>query len=77
MQLYDLEQLQVLRDPVTNTKALVAWCKDVIVIAFRGTANKQNALRDIQVQIPGECVCHAVRTCCEQLLFQLCRLVTA
>ena len=52
MQLYDLEQIHVLRDPVTNTKALVAWRKDVIVIAFRGTANKQNALHDIQVQIP-------------------------
>ena len=49
MQLYDLQHIKLLRDPVTNTKALVAWCKDTIVVAFRGTANKQNALHDIQV----------------------------
>ena len=59
MQLYDLQQIELLRDPVTNTKALVAWCKDTIVVAFRGTANKQNALHDIQVQNIDAWVCGA------------------
>ena len=49
MQLYNLENIELLRDPVTNTKALVAWNQDTIVISFRGTANKQNALHDLQV----------------------------
>lgn len=49
MQLYDLQQSELIRDPVTNTKALIAWSKDTILISFRGTANKQNALHDIQV----------------------------
>ena len=49
MQLYDLQQIELIRDSVTSTKAIVAWCKDTLVISFRGTANKQNALHDIQV----------------------------
>ena len=49
MSLYDLEHLEMLRDPLTNTKSVVAWGKDTCVVAFRGTANKQNAVHDFKV----------------------------
>ena len=49
MQLYNLEQVEVIRDPLTSTKCLVAWGPDTIVVAFRGTANRQNAALDIKV----------------------------
>lgn len=49
MQLYGLQQIELIRDSVTSTKAIVAWGKDTLVVSFRGTANKQNALHDIQV----------------------------
>ena len=53
MQLYDLEQLHLLRDPGTGTKALVAWGKQDLIISFRGTANIQNATHDAKVSPPG------------------------
>lgn len=49
MSLYNLEHLELLRDPLTSTKCLVAWGADTCVIAFRGTANKQNATHDVKV----------------------------
>ena len=49
MGLYDLEHLELLRDPITNTKCLVAWGSTTCVVAFRGTANKQNAKHDAKV----------------------------
>ena len=32
-----------------DTKLLVAWSEDTIVIAFRGTSSMANALADLQV----------------------------
>lgn len=49
MQLYGLQHLHVLRDAATATKALVAWGPTDLVIAFRGTANIQNAFHDTKV----------------------------
>lgn len=48
MQLYNLEKLHMLRDPVTNTKCLVAWNSGTLLISFRGTANRQNATHDVK-----------------------------
>ncbi|KAL0040544.1 hypothetical protein WJX77_010258 [Trebouxia sp. C0004] len=48
MQLYNLEHLELVRDPLTNTKCLVAWGQDTVLVAFRGTANKQNAIHDLK-----------------------------
>ncbi|DBA92428.1 hypothetical protein WJX77_009083 [Trebouxia sp. C0004] len=48
MQLYNLEKLHMLRDPVTNTKCLVAWGSDTLLVSFRGTANRQNVTHDIK-----------------------------
>ena len=52
MQLYNLEHLELVRDPLTNTKCLVAWGQDTVLVAFRGTANKQNAIHDLKVGMP-------------------------
>ena len=49
MGLYNLEHLELLRDPDTSTKCLVAWGQDTCVVAFRGTANRQNAVHDVKV----------------------------
>ena len=49
MGLYNLEHLELLRDPGTSTKCLVAWGQDTCVVAFRGTANRQNAVHDVKV----------------------------
>lgn len=48
MQLYNLEHLELVSDPLTNTKCLVAWGQDMVLVAFRGTANKQNAIHDLK-----------------------------
>jgi len=58
MQLYNLEKLHMLRDPATNTKCLVAWGSDTLLISFRGTANRQNATHDVKVS-----QCHCVAMC--------------
>lgn len=52
MQLYNLECLELLRDPETSTKCLVAWGQDTCLVAFRGTANRQNAVHDVKVCAP-------------------------
>lgn len=49
MGLYNLEHLQLLTDPLTSTKCLVAWGPNTCVVAFRGTA-KQNAAYDMKVK---------------------------
>ena len=55
MKLYNLEHLELIRDPLTSTKCLVAWGQDTIVVAFRGTANRQNAAHDMKVSRPMPC----------------------
>jgi len=62
MQLYNLEKLHMLRDPVTNTKCLVAWGGDTLLVSFRGTANRQNATHDVKVsQCQLFCLCCKVQ----------------
>ena len=51
MDLYSLDELHMLRDPVTQTKCVVGWSADTLVVAFRGTANCQNATHDMKVSI--------------------------
>ena len=47
--LYSLNAAQVFREPVQDSKAMVAWGPDAIVITFRGTASFSNVLNDIKV----------------------------
>lgn len=40
---------ELIWDKVSDTKLLMAWNKDVIVLAFRGTASFANVFADLQV----------------------------
>ena len=40
-------------DPHRDTKALLAWNGETVVLSFRGTASLQNACSDIQVRVFG------------------------
>ena len=51
LDLFGLEALQVFREPGQDTKVLVGWGADTVVVAFRGTASFANVLNDIQVRI--------------------------
>ena len=50
MALYGLTAAQVFREPHEDSKALVAWGPNMIVVAFRGTASLANVFNDIQVR---------------------------
>ena len=50
MQLFDLEHLEVLLEPITDSKCLVAWGPKTVVLAFRGTASLTNVRFDLQVR---------------------------
>ncbi len=61
MQLYNLEHVELVRDPLTNTKCLVAWGQDTVLVAFRGTANKENAIHDLKVRSLCRLCCAVLR----------------
>lgn len=63
MGLYDLEHMELLRDPMTGTKCLVAWGPTTCVVAFRGTANKQNARHNAKVHQRCTTLSRSVRAC--------------
>ena len=52
MQLYDLKHLRLVRESRLDTKCLLAWNSDTLVLAFRGTASKVNAMADMKVSSP-------------------------
>ena len=49
MQLYGLKQLRVIREGKLDTKCILAWSEDTVVLSFRGTASTRNAISDLQV----------------------------
>ena len=49
MDLFGLEHVKVIREPADDTKVLVGWSADTVVLAFRGTNSFTNAKRDAQV----------------------------
>ena len=49
MAMYDLSDVQTFWDPQLDTKALLAWSKSNVVLAFRGTASFANAWSDLKV----------------------------
>lgn len=49
MALYNLTDVQPFYDPILETKALLAWNRQQVVLAFRGTASITNAWSDLQV----------------------------
>lgn len=48
-ELFNLHSHEVIREPALDTKVLIAWGDDMVVVAFRGTASAKNAATDIQV----------------------------
>lgn len=49
MALYGLEHSELFWEKALDTKLLMAWNRNTIVMAFRGTASFANALADLQV----------------------------
>ena len=52
LQLYDLDSFELLWERREDTKVLLAWTADRMVMSFRGTASFVNVLADLQVK-PG------------------------
>jgi len=50
MGLYGLEHSELFWEKAQDTKLLISWNKDTIVIAFRGTSSMANAMADLQVR---------------------------
>ena len=50
MKLYGLSSFELLWERIRDTKALMAWNDDTIVLAFRGTASLRNVIADIQAR---------------------------
>ena len=50
--MYTIPTLSYLCGDMQDTKLLVSWSDDTIVIAFRGTSSMANALADLQVTSP-------------------------
>ena len=49
MDLYGLEHSEPFWEKALDTKLLIAWNRERIVVAFRGTVSLPNALADVQV----------------------------
>lgn len=52
-QLYKLHSFEVLWEKAEDTKALLAWSTERIVLSFRGTASWANVLADLQFWLKG------------------------
>ena len=50
MDLFGLEHFKIIREPADDTKVLVGWNDDTVVLAFRGTNSFVNAKTDAQVR---------------------------
>ena len=50
MSLWGLTDIESFWDPQLETKTLLGWNQDQIVLAFRGTASFANALSDLKVR---------------------------
>lgn len=49
IELFSLSNFDVVWEPKLNTKAIVGWSKDKVVIAFRGTTSMSNLMSDVQI----------------------------
>jgi len=48
MKLYGLEHFELMHERVLDTKALMAWNHNTVVLSFRGTASFKNVLADLR-----------------------------
>ncbi len=58
MGMLGLEQVQLFWERSLDTKVLIGWSPDTIVISVRGTASLRNAIADIQVPCAPSAHCH-------------------
>ena len=49
MSLYGLRKFELMWERALDSKALIAWNDDTVVLAFRGTASLANLWADLQV----------------------------
>ena len=49
MSLYGLRKFELLWERALDSKALIAWNDDTVVLGFRGTASLANLWADLQV----------------------------
>ena len=62
MAMFDLTDYKLFWERTADTKALVAWSKTCVLVAFRGTTTVVNARMDLQVGVRARlCVCLAAR----------------
>lgn len=66
MRLSGTEHVKAFMDPVLDTKAVLAWNRHTLILAFRGTASLRNALSDIKVRAQAA-LCTS-ETCFAQLM---------
>ena len=68
MSLYKLTDSETFWEVEQDTRCLVSWGHNTVVVAFRGTASMRNALADMQVRFtPCQSVCdkhNMCDTCC-------------
>ena len=50
MNMFGLERSELFWEKARDTKLLMAWSNERIVLAFRGTASLSNVLSDVQVR---------------------------
>ena len=48
MAMFGFQGFEAMRDPLTDTRALLAWRDGCLLLAFRGTASKANAVTDLK-----------------------------
>ena len=60
MRLYGLRKRRLFYDRACGTKALVAWSDSIILLSFRGSAERANFWQDAQVHPPAVCM-HVLR----------------
>lgn len=50
MSMYGLTHSELISELKRDTRCLMGWNKNTVVLAFRGTASVTNALSDLQVR---------------------------
>ena len=61
MSLYKLEQRHLFYDRTCETKVVVAWNRETILVCIRGSSHRVNFLQDLRVRILAcfVCLCHS------------------
>lgn len=52
MRLYGLQHFELMHERVLDTKALMAWSDNTVVLSFRGTASFKNVMAGVLLHAP-------------------------